>query len=89
MKHLNIQVFGKVQAVGFRYHAQQKAEELGLYGFAKNEYDGSVYLEVEGEEKMLEKFVQWCKKGPNHSEISSLEINKDDFKNFSNFRIEY
>ena len=42
-KHINITVTGRVQGVGFRYSAQEEAEELGIKGFlfwnASNNYD--------------------------------------------------
>ena len=34
--------YGRVQGVGFRYYAVQKANQLGLTGWVKNLYDGSV-----------------------------------------------
>lgn len=40
--------YGRVQGVGFRYYAVQKANQLGLTGWVKNLYDGSVEREVEG-----------------------------------------
>jgi len=63
MKQLSITVSGKVQGVYFRAHAQSQAQKLGLHGFARNEPDGSVYIEVAGEEKALEAFVAWCHQG--------------------------
>ena len=39
--------YGRVQGVGFRYYAVQKANQLGLTGWVKNLYDGSVEMEVE------------------------------------------
>ena len=42
--------YGRVQGVGFRYYAVQKANQLGLTGWVKNLYDGSVEMEVEGQE---------------------------------------
>ena len=38
----HIQFYGKVQGVGFRYHATYKARFLGLTGWVRNCYDGSV-----------------------------------------------
>ncbi len=35
IKAVSIEVFGRVQGVGFRYYAQQKAQELQLKGFVK------------------------------------------------------
>ena len=40
---------GRVQGVGFRYHSTYKAENLGLTGWVRNCYDGSVEMEVQGD----------------------------------------
>lgn len=39
---------GRVQGVGFRFRCQMAAEDLGLTGWVRNEYDGSVSAEVQG-----------------------------------------
>ena len=48
---------GRVQGVGFRFRCFSIANELKLTGFVKNEYDGSVSMEVQGE-GMIEKLYQ-------------------------------
>ena len=40
---------GNVQGVGFRYRSFYIAQSLGLTGWAQNEDDGSVTLEVQGD----------------------------------------
>ena len=35
-------VYGAVQGVGFRYRAEHAANMLGVTGWVRNEYDGSV-----------------------------------------------
>jgi len=62
MKHLNLKVLGRVQGVGFRYSALRAARSYGIKGFVRNEPDGSVYMEVEGEEMNLGLFLDWCSK---------------------------
>ena len=42
-----ILVKGRVQGVWFRKYTKDKADSLNLSGFARNELDGSVYIEVE------------------------------------------
>ena len=49
--------YGRVQGVGFRYYAVQKANQLGLTGWVKNLYDGSVEMEVEGEEPLIDQLL--------------------------------
>jgi acylphosphatase len=72
-KAIILQVFGRVQGVGFRYYTQKKADEFGIHGFAKNRPDGSVYIEAEGEEGLLEAFVFWCEEGPAWARVSRGE----------------
>lgn len=61
-KHLEIKVYGKVQGVSFRNFASQKAHELAILGFVRNEMNGTVYIEAEGEEENLRRFLDWCRK---------------------------
>ena len=49
--------FGRVQGVGFRYYAVQKANQLGLTGWVKNLYDGSLEMEVEGQEELIDQLI--------------------------------
>ena len=87
--HLNIKIYGLVQGVFFRHSAQKEAEKLGLKGFARNEPDGAVYLEAEGEEKDLEKFLEWCRKGPPLAQVQKVESGfSRELKNFKEFTIE-
>lgn len=39
---------GRVQAVGFRYRAVHAAGSLGLTGWVKNCWDGTVEMEAQG-----------------------------------------
>ena len=45
----HILFYGRVQGVGFRYHATYKASLLGLTGWVRNLEDGSVEMEVQGD----------------------------------------
>ena len=55
-RHYNF--FGWVQGVGFRYTAQYAANAHGVTGWVRNEYDGSVTMEIQGSEEQLDKVVQ-------------------------------
>lgn len=73
-KRLQVKIFGTAQGVFFRHSAKLKADELGLKGFVRNEPDGSVHAEVEGEEADLETFLEWCRKGPPLANVSKVEF---------------
>ena len=48
---------GRVQGVGFRWRAQMTAESLGVSGWVRNLYDGSVEMEAEGREEAIDALV--------------------------------
>ena len=50
---------GRVQGVGFRFRCFSIANELKLTGFVKNEYDGSVSIEVESGESYAPRKVRY------------------------------
>lgn len=49
--------YGHVQGVGFRYTACYLARPMGLTGWVKNLWDGSVEMEVQGPEEDIEEFL--------------------------------
>ena len=73
MKAYMINVFGKVQGVGFRYYTKLKADELGVRGTVENRSDGSVYIFAEANEKEILSFLEWCHKGPGSAAVDRLE----------------
>jgi acylphosphatase len=87
MKHLNIRVSGRVQGVFFRASTKDQADLLGVKGFVRNESNGDVYIEAEGDEIQLPKFLKWCKQGPSRARVENLEVNEGELKNFVNFEV--
>lgn len=49
---------GRVQGVGFRYTAKYLAQSLKLTGWVKNEYDGTVVMEVQGREPVIFRLME-------------------------------
>lgn len=88
LKHFSIHVSGKVQGVFFRASTQEKANELSIKGFVRNERDGSVFIEAEGDEDQLHAFVKWCKQGPRMAEVTSCKVEEGVLKNYTSFTIE-
>lgn len=60
---------GRVQGVGFRYTAKYLAQSLGLTGWVKNEYDGTVLLEIQGRESLIYKLME----GLNRNQFISID----------------
>ena len=53
----HIVFYGRVQGVGFRYYAVNKANQLGLTGWVKNLPDGTVEREVQGEDPLIDQLI--------------------------------
>lgn len=70
---LRIQVHGQVQGVFFRARAQERAQALGISGFARNEPDGTVTVECEGPAHAVEEMRAWCETGPPRAEVERIE----------------
>ena len=54
---------GWVQGVGFRWHARQAAQLFGCTGWVKNEYDGSVTMEIQGSEEQIDQVIIAIERG--------------------------
>jgi len=79
-------IHGHVQGVGFRYFVSQKAELLGISGFVKNQPNGNVYVEAEGEPEQLELFIALCKQGPSHAWIEKVDVQYCPVQDFIGFQ---
>ncbi len=86
-KHLNLIIAGRVQNVGFRYHTKLMADALGVYGYVKNMYDTSVYIEIEGLVDKVNEFVKWCRQGPPGAFVEDINIEEGEIKNFDEFKV--
>ncbi len=60
---------GRVQGVGFRYTAKYLARSLALTGWVKNEWDGTVRMEIQGREARIQKLLE----GLNRSQYIVIE----------------
>ena len=54
---------GRVQGVGFRWTATRAADMLGLTGWVYNSWDGSVEMEVQGDEESIAEMIQTIDRG--------------------------
>ncbi len=84
-KAVLLKISGRVQNVSFRFHTRRKAQEFGVAGFVKNELDGSVYAEAEGEEKSLDQFILWCRQGPTWARVDHINIQVSQVQGYDGF----
>ena len=60
---------GRVQGVGFRYTAKSLAQALDLTGWVRNDWEGTVTMEVQGSEILINKLLN----GLNGGHFISIE----------------
>jgi acylphosphatase len=71
-----VRVTGRVQGVGYRYFASQRARELGLDGWVRNRLDGSVELRIEGRGSDLDRFAGLLREGPPLARVEGITRNE-------------
>ncbi len=67
--------YGSVQGVGFRWRARQAAQMLDLTGWVRNEYDGSVSMEVQGSDSAISRMIGMIDEG-SFVHIDNMEMQR-------------
>jgi len=65
----------------------EAAYRYGVYGFVRNKSDGTIYIEAEGPEENLDKFITWCRRGPLWANVIDIHLEDGDLKNYKSFDI--
>lgn len=81
----HILFYGRVQGVGFRYHATYKAQLLELTGWVKNLYDGSVEMEVQGDPEKIDELLLYLHR-QRFIRIDEMQEEKIKLKEETKFR---
>jgi acylphosphatase len=76
MKRFGIIVRGRVQGVGFRFFTRDVADVFKMTGWVRNCMDGSVEMEVQGDESMIDYFCDKIKAGPALANVKEVQINE-------------
>jgi len=72
-QRLDAVVHGRVQGVGFRFHAVRAAERLGLVGWVANEADGAVHCVAEGSADALRRLLAELRTGPGGAWVDRVD----------------
>lgn len=86
IRHLQFVIKGKVENTGFRLYALWGASECNIKGEA-HQHEGKIIVEAEGYPTDLNRFTEWCKKGPAGSTIETFEINERPVYQYEDFKI--
>ena len=90
MIQYEIEIWGKVQGVGFRHYTVKKAREFGLFGWVKNTIEGDILVVVQGDEEVLNIFVDFLSVGPTRARVDKISKHKMEVSVlFDSFRVKY
>lgn len=83
---LHAVIEGRVQGVGYRYFAQEQARKLGLTGWVRNRWNGTVEVTAEGRFTKVDEFARILQRGPQSAFVSEMKMDRTDvtgeFKSF-------
>jgi acylphosphatase len=86
-KRVHVFVSGEVQGVFFRVECARRARSLGVAGFVRNAPDGRVEAAFEGDPDAVDRMVAWCRQGPEHARVDSVEVIEEAPSGDREFRI--
>ena len=67
-------ISGRVQGVGFRFHLERKARELGMTGWVRNRVDGTVEAMVQGTPEAMEAMIAAARRGPRGAQVTGVQV---------------
>jgi acylphosphatase len=83
-------IYGRVQGVFFRSTLQEQAYALGITGWVRNNYDGSVEAVFEGEKEKVDRITRWSHKGPRGAHVTDVQVVSEEYTgSYSSFSIKY
>ena len=69
----HVRFTGRVQGVNFRYTSSNYANKFGLTGWVRNDYDGSVEMEVQGTPELINRLFETMKNVSSYIVIDNIE----------------
>ena len=74
IKRVEIIVTGMVQGVFFRATTRDFAKKLALNGIVRNLRDGTVEIIAEGSEEVLNRLIEYAKRGPPSAKVYNIDV---------------
>jgi acylphosphatase len=87
MPAVHLLIKGKVQGVFFRATAKDIADEMAISGWVRNTPDGDVEIIAAGSQQNIDRFVEWCKHGPEKAIVTNVSITQKEDQSFERFKI--
>ena len=83
-------IHGRVQGVFFRVYTRDKANQLGLVGWVRNNPEGSVECHAQGPDQAIAEFISFLHQGSPSSKVDDVAVNDVPVDStLSSFKITY
>jgi acylphosphatase len=86
-ERIRVRAHGRVQGVFFRDSVRREAARQGVAGWARNCSDGSVEAVFEGPADAVAAMAEFVRRGPGHSDVSSVETTSEPPEGLSGFDV--
>jgi acylphosphatase len=87
MTTVHLIIKGKVQGVFYRATARRIAKQMRITGWIRNSSEGDVEVMATGKEEAIQRFTEWCKRGPEMAEVTEVIMSKMAEAEFDGFVI--
>lgn len=71
-------IWGRVQGVGFRAFVWRTARDMGVDGWVRNRYDGSVEALVSADPDAHDRLQAALEQGPRMSRVDRVEVTQEE-----------
>lgn len=87
MPTVNLLIKGKVQGVYYRFAAREEADKLAVTGWVKYVPDEKVEIMATGSDEALDKFIEWCRRGPEKAVVTNVIVTPLSEQAFDEFSV--
>jgi len=74
LERAHVTISGRVQGVGFRFSAGQRARSRNVAGWIRNNADGTVEAVFEGPPEAVGALLAWCRRGPSGARVDEVKV---------------
>jgi acylphosphatase len=86
----HIFIRGRVQGVFFRSETVYEAKKHGVTGWVRNLPDDRVEAVFEGEEEVVKRLLEFCRRGPPGAKVAGADVTWQNYSGeFKDFEIKY
>ncbi len=82
-------VHGSVQGVFFRDTTRRLAEQHGVHGWVRNNWDGTVEAVFEGDDDAVERLVAFAHEGPRGAQVEAVEVSDEEPEGLEGFDVRH